>query len=58
MRQAAVVTMWLVGVAVVGWMVFSPEHGLLYGGPMATSGLGLLGGAICVAARDAEKART
>ncbi len=54
MRSVAVITVWGLLASGLMYLMFHPEFGLMYSGPMAAVGLGLLGGAICVVARKRQ----
>ncbi len=54
MRSILIIASWSLLAAGVLYLMFAPGHGLMYAGPLATGGLGLLGGAICLAARKTE----
>ena len=52
MKTLLILTLWVILASGVCYLLFAPERGLLHAGPLATAGLGMIGGAICLRARQ------
>ncbi len=51
MKAFLIVTTWAVLAVSVCFLLFAPERGLMHVGPMATAGLGMLGGGLYLRSR-------
>lgn len=52
MKMFLIVAIWVVLAMGVCYLLFAPERGLLHAGPLATAGLGMIGGSIYLRARQ------